>query len=616
MPRVRPARASSGSTAARDRRSPCPGSTTPTLAIAALQRGELVALKGLGGYQLVCDATRADSIATLRARKHRDARPFALMARDLDVVRRYGVVGEIEERALKSAEGPVVLLDARGPDVLPREVAPGLTTLGFMLPTTPLHAILLHDLDRPVVMTSGNVSGEPQVIDDADMPLRLAGIADAALTHDRPIANRVDDSVVRVVGGRVRLLRRARGYAPRPIRLPEGFERAPALVAYGADLKSTFCLARDGEATLSQHQGDLDDLATLGDYERSLALYGEMLALAPAALAADRHPDYASSTLARARAAREGLPLVEVQHHHAHAAACLAENGYPLDGPPVLAIVLDGLGYGDDGAIWGGELLVTDYREYRRVATLRPTAMIRRRPGFARALAEPLRTPRRERRLGRAPGELRGSRSRARPRGEAARDDRRHAARGLQRAARLVVRAPLRRRRRGDRRLVRATGLRGTGRRAARSARRPARARRRDDALAYPMTTSHVTSSRADDGTIACLDPGQMWRALLRDLAQRTPASIVSARFHRGLARAVADMAAAVARRDGDGPPLEAVALSGGCFQNRVLFEEVSRRLAAHGLRVLSHANVPPNDGGIALGQAVVAAARLISERT
>ncbi|HEY4120263.1 MAG TPA: carbamoyltransferase HypF [Byssovorax sp.] len=598
---------------------PPAGSAAPDdvdAAIAAIARGEIVALKGLGGYQLVCDATRADSVCLLRARKHRDARPFALMARDLDVVRRVCAVDELEADLLRSVEGPVVLLDATGPDALPREIAPGLATLGFMLPTTPLHAILLRDLDRPVVMTSGNVSGEPQVIDDAELSARLGLIADVALTHDRPIASRLDDSVARVVDGRVRLLRRARGYAPRPLRLPEGFEVAPAVVAYGADLKSTFCLVRGGEATLSQHQGDLDDLATLGDYERSLAQYLEMLALSPAALAADRHPAYASSTLARARAKRDGLPLVLVQHHHAHAAACLAENGYPLEGPPVLAIVLDGIGYGDDGEIWGGELLVADYRACRRAATLRPTAML----GGDQASREPWRNLYAQLVAAMGWSELAATfgdlelvaRLAAKPRAT------------LDGMLRAGVHAPLAS---SCGRLFDAVAA-ATGvvfERQAYEGQAGAllealvdrRTLDRDgDDLAYPMTTTHLASSRVGDSPLACVDPREMWRPLLSDLAQRTPLPVVSLRFHRGLARAVVDVAASVARRGGDAAALDTVALSGGCFQNRVLFEEVSRRLAARGLRVLSHARVPPNDGGIALGQAAVAAARLLRARS
>ena len=241
-----------------------------------IQKGEIVAIKGLGGYHLACDATKAEIVGRLRRLKQRDAKPFALMARDLDVVRRYCTVGPLEERELTSAEAPICLLAADGPEHLPDAVAPGLRTLGFMLPTTPLHLLVLKRMNRPVVMTSGNLSDEPQVTDDAEARDRLADIASYALVHDRPIANRMDNSVVRIMGGRARVFRRARGFAPAPIRLPKGFEQAPDLLAMGGELKATFCLVKDGEAVLSQHQGDLEDAATYDDYCKNLALFAAL----------------------------------------------------------------------------------------------------------------------------------------------------------------------------------------------------------------------------------------------------------------------------------------------------------------------------------------------------
>jgi hydrogenase maturation protein HypF len=256
-----------------------------------------------------------------------------------------------------------------------------------MLPTTPLHVLSLRRMNRPVVMTSGNLSDEPQVIDDDAMRERLTGIATYALVHDREIANRVDDSVVRVMMGQARVLRRARGFAPDPIPLPPGFEAASELLAMGGELKATFCLLKDGEAILSQHQGDLEDAATFNDYRKNLTLYKELFDHVPAAIIADRHPEYLSSKLARDQAAANQQPLIEVQHHHAHVASCLAENGHALDAPPVLGIVLDGLGWGDDGTIWGGEFLLADYRSYQRLGTFKPVVML----GGAQAVREPWR---------------------------------------------------------------------------------------------------------------------------------------------------------------------------------------------------------------------------------
>jgi hydrogenase maturation protein HypF len=579
-----------------------------------VERGEIVAIKGLGGYHLACDATQAEVVARLRERKQRDAKPFALMARDLDVIRRYCTVTPEEEAALRSPEGPVVLLRADGPEALPAAVAPGLRTLGFMLPTTPLHLLVLRRLSRPVVMTSGNLADEPQVTRDDELPRRLGAIADFALVHDRAIANRLDDSVVRLLGGRARVLRRARGYAPAPLRLPPGFEKAPPLLAYGGELKATFCLLRDGEAILSQHQGDLEDRDTLDDYRRSQDLYATLFDHAPRALVADLHPEYLSSKLARARAVAEGLPLVEVQHHHAHVASCLAENGWPLAGPPVLGVVLDGLGFGDDGTLWGGEFLLADYRSARRVGTFKPVAML----GGAQAAREPWRNLYAHlvaevgwptltadfseldvyRKLSEKPralldGMLRGG-----------------VAAPLASSCGRLFDA-----------VAAAVGLsferqayEGQAGALLEAAVCEDALRHEDEARAYPMSISNLPGRGTPDGRpLPYLEPLAMWNAVLADLVRETPAGVMAARFHRGLARAIAAMVDKLARDDGDDRRgrFDTVALSGGCFQNRVLFEEVERLLLALGVHVLAHARVPPNDGGIALGQAAIAAARL-----
>ncbi|MGH6795406.1 MAG: carbamoyltransferase HypF [Methylocella sp.] len=364
---------------------PCPAAPPDTIeaAIGLIRAGEIVAVKGLGGYHLACDATNFASVARLRRAKQRDAKPFALMARDLEVVRRYCSVDAEEEDLLTSVQAPIVLLRAAG-EPLPGGIAPGLRTLGFMLPTTPLHRLLMRDFSVPLVMTSGNRSEEPTIIDDADAKRRLAGIAAYALIHDRGIANRVDDSVMRVMAGTARVLRRARGFAPAPVKLAAGFDRAPDLLAMGGELKATFCLVKDGQAILSQHQGDLENALTFENYRNSLTLYRQLFDHSPAALIVDCHPDYLSSKFARVEAERRGLPIIAVQHHHAHVAACLAENAYPIDAPPVLGIVLDGLGYGDNGALWGGEFLLADYRNYERSGFLKPVAM----PGGAQAARE------------------------------------------------------------------------------------------------------------------------------------------------------------------------------------------------------------------------------------
>jgi hydrogenase maturation protein HypF len=577
-----------------------------------IQMGEIVAIKGIGGYQLTCDATNADTIARLRRSKQRDAKPFALMAQNLDIIRSYCFVGDEERRQLSGASAPIVLLDVGGSKRLPEAIAPGLSTLGFMLPTTPLHFLILEHLDRPVVMTSGNLADEPQVIDDAAACDRLAAISPYALVHDRAIANRVDDSVVRVMTGRVRIFRRARGFAPAPIPLPAGFKNAPELLAMGGELKATFCLVKDGAAILSQHQGDLQDPATSDDYRKTLALYTELFNHAPVALVADRHPEYLSSKLARERARTSPLPLIEVQHHHAHVAACLAENGRALDAPAVLGIVLDGLGWGDDGTLWGGEFLLADYRRCRRLGTFKPVAML----GGAQAAREPWRNlyAHLVAEMGWANFEMNFAEL------ELHSDLSERPLAILDAMIRNGINAP---KASSCGRLFDAVAAALNicrerqayeGEAAARLEAMvdPDTMRFEDDALSYPFIIHNISSSH-----LPYIEPLAMWHVLLGDLVEKTPVPVMAARFHKGLARAVVAMTERLAHRDDyNGPRFDTVALSGGCFHNRVLFEEVVRRLELNNFVVLSHAQVPANDGGLALGQAVIGAAHLIDAKT
>jgi hydrogenase maturation protein HypF len=576
-----------------------------------MQKGEIVAIKGLGGYQLACDATRADTVARLRALKQRDAKPFALMARDLEIIRRYATVDAEAERALTSPEAPIVILPAGGSELLPGAIAPGLRSFGFMLPTTPLHLLILRRMTRPVVMTSGNLSDEPQVIDEEKARERLTDIAPYALIHTRAIANRIDDSVVRIMAGRTRLMRRARGYAPAPIKLPPGFEVAPELLAMGGELKATFCLVKDGEAILSQHQGDLEDAATYDDYRKNLALYAKLFDHAPVALIADRHPEYLSTKLARECAGADGLTLIEAQHHHAHVAACLAENAYPLHAAPVLGVVLDGLGFGDYGAIWGGEFLLADYRGYQRLGSFKPVAM----PGGAKAVKEPWRN---------LYAHLMAEMGWAHFAMNFAEIELHHYLSAKPRATldamvKNAVNAPL----------ASSCGRLFDAVSAALGLCRDAQAyegeagakleamvdedalRHEDEALAYPFPIPNLRGSG-----LPYIEPLAMWNAILGDLILKTPVPIMAARFHKGLAKAIAAMARKLSRRDhAEGPRFDTVALSGGCFQNRILFEEVVRRLEAEDFHVLTHTLVPANDGGLALGQAAIGAAQLIDNK-
>jgi hydrogenase maturation protein HypF len=563
-----------------------------------IRAGEIVAIKGLGGYHLACDATDGLTVDRLRRLKHRDAKPFALMARDLDTIRRYCTIAPEEERALSGAQAPIVLLRADGPERLPDTIAPGLTTLGFMLPTTPLHLLVMNELEEPVVMTSGNHSDEPQVTADDEVPARLGTIASHALMHDRQIANRVDDSVVRVAAGRAPLLRRARGYAPAPIALSPGFETAPEILAMGGELKATFCLVKDRQAILSQHQGDLEHPAAFDDYRKNLVLYRNLFDHRPAALAADLHPEYLSAKFAREEAHAGNLPLIEVQHHHAHIAACLAENRRPLAAPAVLGAALDGLGWGDDGTIWGGEFLLADYRSYERLASLAPVAM----PGGASAIREPWRSLYAH--LARAIGWAELTRSFSRL--ELCAD---LSAKPLATIDAMIARH------------LNAPPASSCGRlfdaaAAAIGICRECQAYEGEAAMRLEAIVDEAALGDAECYTfgivptagLLAIEPRPMWHALLSDLAEDTPPPVIAARFHNGLAAAITAMGETLAER---GARFDTVALSGGCFQNRILFEETLRGLQALGFTVLTHAQVPANDGGLALGQAAIAAARL-----
>jgi hydrogenase maturation protein HypF len=588
----------------------CDG-TADAVALAAnlIRGGAIIAVKGLGGYHLACDATSAEAVGRLRQCKRRKAKPFALMARDLELIRRYCSIGGEEERALTAAQAPIVLLDADGRQQLPHAVAPGLATLGFMLPTTPLHLLLLQEMDIPLVMTSGNIAEEPPVIDDGEARERLAGIADYALVHDRRIANRVDDSVVRIVDGKCRVLRRSRGFAPSRIKLPAGFEAAPELTALGGELKATFCLVQDGQAILSQHQGDLENTATFDDYRKNLALYRQLFAHEPVALVIDRHPEYLSSKLGRAEAGNGAVPLLEVQHHHAHVAACLAENGYPLESPAVLGIILDGLGLGDDGTIWGGEFLLADYLGYRRLARLHPVAM----PGGAQAVREPWRNLYAHLtdsigwdRLISCFSELDlCAYLKSKPRSLLDAMIAKHlnapmaSSCGRLFDAVAAVLGICRERQ----------GYEGEAAIRLEALAQSARSSGGEATDAYPFTVSQVL------GGLIEIDASPMWRVLLRDLSERVPASTIALQFHEGLSKALVESTIKLARRGANGPQFHAVALSGGCFQNRILFESVARKLREAGFAVLAHADVPANDGGLSLGQAAVGAARLLKAR-
>lgn len=518
-------------------------------AVSLLLAGSIVAVKGLGGWHLACDATNEEAVARLRARKHREEKPFAVLTAEPE---RLGEVEERELELLRSRARPIVLVHGRAGAVA-ASVAPGTEWLGLLLPYTPLHHLLAHDIGRPLVLTSGNRSDEPIAIDDDEARTRLDGIADAFLGHDRAIHRRCEDSVVRAAFP----IRRSRGYVPEALPLPVAAPE-PVLAA-GAELKATFCVARGGEAFLSPHLGDLDSAAALAAFHADRELYLAMLGVEPAAIACDLHPDYAASRWAR----EQELPLIEVQHHHAHAAACLAEHG---ETKPALALVFDGTGYGTDGAIWGGELLRCDLASFERVAHLEPVPL----PGGEAAVREPWRL-----------AALHLERA-----GLPVPWERWHVVRES-----LKANAPLSS---GMGRLFDAVaallGVRDRVTYEGQAAIELEQLAGKTPAEPFAWRLGETTTSLVTDCYLAL--------AAGRSHAQ------VAAAFHETVAAA----AAAACVEAGN---VDTVVLSGGTFQNLRLVGSTRRRLEAAGFRVLSHERVPPNDGGISYGQAAVAAARM-----
>ncbi|MER6746298.1 carbamoyltransferase HypF [Streptomyces fungicidicus] len=561
-------------------------------AVALLAAGGVLAVKGLGGYHLACDATRPQVVAELRRRKARGDKPFALMARDAADVGHLVRMGAAERELLTGRVRPVVLMRRR-PDVRPAPgapvpadaVAPGSPDLGVMLPYTPVHHLLLGAPGAPrlLVMTSGNVSGEPIVTDDDEALERLAGLADGWLTHDRPVQVPCDDSVVRVCDGEPLVLRRSRGYVPLPVTLP--VEVVPAL-AVGGDLKNVFCLGEGGRAWLSAHVGDMDGLAAQEAFGRAERHLESVTGVRPALLAADAHPGYRSGAWARRHAGDR--PVLRVQHHHAHIASVLAENGVP-EGDRVIGVALDGTGHGDDGAVWGGEFLLADYDGFRRFAHLAYVPL----PGGDAAVRRPYRMalahlyaaglaldPDLPCAAACPPGELDVLRAQ------------------LTRGLNCVPTSSM------GRLFDAVSSLAGVCHHAGYEAQaaielEAAAVRAGDGEPPDPRYAFRLTDGR---GPLAAL-PGPLLAAVVEDVRRRVPPAVIAARFHLAVARLVTEVCGAARAAAG----LRTVALTGGVFSNALLSSACARELRAAGFTVLRHRDVPPNDGGLALGQLVVA---------
>jgi hydrogenase maturation protein HypF len=549
----------------------------------AIRAGKIVALKGIGGFHLLVDARKQDAVLRLRERKHREEKPLALMVPSVESAKAYCHVSDLEERLLSSPECPIVLLARRSdPSMEPiaAEVAPENPYLGVMLPYAPLHHLLLRELGFPVVATSGNLSDEPICTEELESLERLGGVADCFLVHDRAIARHVDDSVVRILLGRELILRRARGYAPLPIHLARSL---PPLLAVGAHLKNAIAASVGPEVFVSQHIGDLETAQAFDAFRGTIASLETLYDLQPTAVAADLHPDYLSTYFAL----RAGLPAIRVQHHYAHLLSCMAENALE---DPCLGVAWDGTGYGQDGTVWGGEFLRPTAATFQRVAHLRTFRL----PGGEQAVKEPRRAaigllyelfgdalfameefapvqafPRRE--LGIIQGMLVKEINAPRTSAAGRLFDAVAAILGLHLGPQFEGQAAMKLEWAQD-------GI--------------------ETDEAYPV--------RISDGPSALvLDWEPLLWEVLADVRERIPVAEISAKFHNALVEGIV----AVAEQVGE----ERIVLTGGCFQNRYLTERAVRRLRAEGFRPYWHQRIPPNDGGIALGQ-IVAASRALEE--
>jgi len=544
-----------------------------------LHAGEIVAIKGIGGFHLAVDATNPDAVQRLRQQKQRDEKPFALMSRDLAAVEAYARVSADEARLLAGCERPIVLLNKRAGHSLAEAIAPRNRYFGVMLPYAPLHYLLLEHGFAALVMTSANLSDEPIAYQDAEARQRLAGVADCFLVHNRRIHVRTDDSIARVMAGKALLLRRSRGFVPRAVFLPQ---RLPAVLATGAELKNAVCLTRGNQAFLSQHVGDLKNLGVYESFKSTISHLRHILEVNPEHVAHDLHPDYYSTRYALEES---GLPCTAVQHHHAHLASCLAEHG--LDAP-ALGVIFDGVGYGADGHIWGGEFLAGDLRQFERLGHFRYQPM----PGGDLATREPWRM---------ALSCLLSDCDEIPADSPALAGIPETTWRLVAQATQRGLNAPLTS---SCGRLFDAVaalvGLRRTVSYEGQAALELEMVAEPGQATAYPYLLENGAGP-------LIFNPRPLLQAIVADVAAGVPTAAIAGRFHVTLATMIEEVCSELRQRTG----LSLVVLSGGVFQNRLLTELSLARLERAGFKVLTHALVPPNDGGIALGQAVVAASRL-----
>jgi hydrogenase maturation protein HypF len=570
-----------------------------------LKEGKILAIKGLGGFLLACDATNASAVRTLRTRKNRPSKPFAIMVASVDEAKEHCYVLPEEERLLTSPQSPIVLMVWKEGSSVSREVAPSLWFLGIMLPYTPLHHILLRDVGMPLVMTSGNLSEEPIARDNDEALRRLSGIADYLLVHNRGIYSRYDDSVAMIERGTSQLVRRARSYAPYPIRLPF---KTRQVLGCGAEEKNTFCLTKDNYAFVSQHIGDMENMETLEHFGDTVSLYKRLFHIEPEIVACDLHPDYLATKYAQELGAT-GMKLVPVQHHHAHIASCLADNGLEA---PVIGVSFDGTGMGADGNIWGGEFLFADYHSYRRAGHLEYLPL----PGGDAAVKKPCRTA-----IGyiltllgedaldavaATLNQVKGKESQLASIGRVTEVEMEVIKRQIERKLNSPVTSSMGRLFDAISALL---GVRG-------EIDYEGQAAVELEMAAY----SSVLSTSVNDEAISSAQESYPYRivedkgirivrlkdllsAVMEDLQHGVSRGRISVKFHNTIARMVNEMCRLIADETG----ITQIALSGGVFQNRLLLRRSISLLESNGFQVFTHRQVPCTDGGISLGQAVIA---------
>jgi len=553
-----------------------------------LAEGKIVAIKGLGGFHLACDATNAKAVTELRMRKLRVDKPFALMMPDIETIERHCVVSDAEKALLTSSARPIVLLKKKPESTIVEEVSPKQDWLGVMLPYTPLHYLLFNNsLFTALVMTSGNLSEEPIATNNDEARERLAKLADAFLMHDRDIHIRCDDSVVRTFErsnvetlkhSNIYPIRRSRGYSPFPVKLPF---QVPPLLATGSELKNTFCITNGNYAFLSHHIGDMENYETLKSFEQGVEHFEKLFRVKPIAIAHDLHPNYLATRYAQERAQRENLPTFNIQHHHAHVAACMAEHGLT---EPVIGVSFDGTGYGDDGAIWGGEFLVADAKFYQRAAQLEYFPL----PGGDAAIKKPART---------ALALLWSLGLEW--------DDALESVREFCAEDQVTLRVQLEKKINTPmtssmgRLFDAVSALAGVRQKVNYEGQTAIEFEAMADSAEAGQYVFGVESGRVRVGSAV--------EALIKDVMAGIPTSKISARFHNGLAEAVRETVQKISRETS----LRSVVLSGGVWQNITLLQKTISLLSKDGFEIYIHREVPTNDGGLSLGQAYIAASRL-----